>query len=143
MSYREGEAIVESTRDILVVGLAGKVIGLDRRGGEIRWTRVLQSLGGVFVALRHGLLVVSGNASSVHRLDYLSGEVVWSKPTTANGRATILIETDVVIVAKGGYLDAFAHDGAPLWKQELKGMGIDAATLALPGNIAQADTAGL
>jgi len=144
MAYREGEALVEADRSTLVVGLGGNVVGLDRATGAVRWKNVLSGGGleEVFIALRYGVLAVSAGGKGVYRLDYATGATLWRSETTAPGRATILVELDLIIVAKGGYLDTFGHDGLPRWSQPLEGMGIGRVALALPGNIAQADDPG-
>jgi outer membrane protein assembly factor BamB len=144
MSYREGEAPLEVDRSVLVVGIGGHVVGVSRSNGEILWKHSLPEggHGEVFIAFRFGLLVVSADGARAFRLDYRTGETVWAAATRASGRATILIEPDLVVVAKGGYADAFDHDGKPLWTQGLEGYGHGRLALAFPGNVAQADDYG-
>ena len=144
MAYREGEALIEADRSLLVVGVAGKVIGLERDTGQLRWRNDLRGggTGEVFIAFRYGALVVSANGDAVFRLDYATGATLWQARTQSVGRATIAIEPEVIVVAKSGYLDAFRHDGHKLWTQPLTGMGVGATALGFPGNVAQADDAG-
>ena len=144
MAYREAEALIETDRSILVVGLAGKVVGVDRATGQLRWVNDLPGggHGSVFIACRHGALVVSALGKAVYRLDYLTGETLWMAETSERGRATIVIEPDVIVVAKAGYIDGFDHAGQRVWTQTLEGMGIARVALAFPGNIAQSDDAG-
>ena len=59
--------------------------------------------------------------------------------TQSEGRATIVIEPDVIVVAKSGYIDAYGHDGRHFWTQPLTGMGVGATALGFPGNVAQAE----
>lgn len=111
--YRESPAPAEADRSILVVGIDGYLLGIDRTTGEPRWQNPL------------------------------TGETLWERPTREAGRATILVEPDLIVVGKGGYLNAYDHRGKPLWFQELRGRGLGRLSLAFPGNIAQADEAGL
>jgi len=144
MPYREGEALVEADRSILVVGISGHVLGLERATGAIRWRNNLKGGGSaeVFLGFRFGVLVVSAAGDAVFRLDYQTGATLWSAETQASGRASIVIEPDLIVVAKGGYLDAFDHDGRKLWGQPLSGMGTGRVALGFPGNVAQADDPG-
>ncbi len=144
MIYREADPPLEADRSILVVGLNGAVVGLDRETGAIRWKNPLVASGGheVFIAFRFGLLVVSAAGDQLISIDYRNGLTRWASPTQSAGRATILIEHDRVVCAKGGYLDCFDHDGRALWSQPLTGLGLGAIALAFPGNVAQADQRG-
>ena len=143
MAYREGEALIEADRSLLVVGVAGKVIGLERDTGQLRWRNDLRGggTGEVFIAFRYGALVVSANGDAVFRLDYTTGRNPVAGADPECRRATIVIEPEVIVLAKSGYLDAFRHDGQKLWTQPLTGM-VGATALGFPGNVAQADDAG-
>ena len=144
MAYREGEALIEADRSVLVVGVAGKVVGLERYTGQLRWRNDLPGggMGEVFIAFRYGALIVSAGGDAIFRLDYATGATLWQGRTQSVGRATIVIEPDVIVVAKSGYIDAFGHDGRHFWTQPLSGMGVGATALGFPGNVAQADDAG-
>ena len=144
MSYREGEAPLEVDRSVLVVGIGGHVVGVSRQSGEILWKHGLPEggHGEVFIAFRYGLLVVSADGARAFRLNYQTGETLWAVKTRASGRATILVEPDLVVVAKGGYVEAFDHDGRALWNQGLEGYGLGRLALAFPGNVAQSDDFG-
>lgn len=140
--YREGPP--EEDRSILVVTLNGKVHGVDRQTGELRWTQGTNQWGGgrgeVFLAMAHGLVIASSYEDAIVSLDYTTGAITWSAHTHSSGRATILVERDVIICAKGGYLDCFAHGGKKLWTQPLTGLGMGNVALGFPGNVAQADS---
>lgn len=142
--YREQPPPVEVDRTILVVGIGGNVLGLDRFTGQVRWENGLPGggYGEVYIALRFGVLMVSARDNEIYRLDYHTGKTMWQQQTSSRGRATILIEHDHIVVGKGGELDAFDHHGRPLWRQQLEGRGIGSVALAFPGNVAQADDAG-
>jgi hypothetical protein len=144
MTYREQEIPPEADRSVLVVGLNGKVFGIHRDTGELVWTNKMPGGGmeEVFIALRYGVLVVSASGKRIFRLDYYTGKTLWEVTTTASGRATIVVEHDCIVVAKGGYIDCFEHEGKRRWKQPLKGMGLGRVAMGFPGNVAQADDPG-
>src|SRR5688572_26834054 len=101
MTYRQSEAPPEVDRSIVVVGLNGKVFGLDRLTGQLCWTNGLTGGGGsgeVFIALRYGALVVSASGMRVYSLDYRTGETRWMVATQGAGRASILIEPEYIVV---------------------------------------------
>jgi outer membrane protein assembly factor BamB len=144
--YREAPVLPELDRSVLVVGLNGRVFGLERTSGAVRWVFQLD-IGGlgsyeVFLAIRYGVVVASSWGDQIVVLDYQTGALRWAAKTTSPGRATILLETDVVICAKSGYLDCFDHYGQRLWSQPLTGYGGGGTALGFPGNIAQADEPG-
>jgi outer membrane protein assembly factor BamB len=142
--YRESSGPAEADRSILVVGIDGFLFGIDRASGEQRWENELPGggHGEVFVALRYGVLAVSAGDDLLFRIDYATGKTLWSVRTRGTGRATILVEPDLIVVGKGGYLNAYDHRGKPLWLQELKGRGLGRLALGFPGNVAQSDDAG-
>jgi outer membrane protein assembly factor BamB len=144
MPYREQEMLAETDRSIPVVATNGKVRGLDRTSGAIRWSNDLTGggIGSVFVAFRFGVLAVSALGAKVFRLDYATGATLWEAETSGGGgRAAIVIEPDLMFVAKAGQVDAFDHDGIRLWTQPLRGLGLSGVALGFSGNLAQADEA--
>jgi hypothetical protein len=141
MEYRESAGELAPDRSVLVVGVSGNVFGIDRATGTKRWHRQLPGNGAelVFVTAGFGVVVASAVAAVVYCIDYLTGELLWEKPTQHKGRATILIEPDQIVCAKGGGIDCFAPDGRRLWRQPLEETGYGRIALAYPGNSAQAD----
>lgn len=144
MTYRAHEMLAEADRSVLVIATRGMVRGLHRFTGEVRWANDLSGggLGEVFVACRYGVLAVSADERCLFRLDYATGQTLWSAPTHGRGRAAIIIEPDVIVVAKGGVVDAFSHAGQHYWTQPLTGLGHGSVAVAFPGNVAQADDPG-
>jgi len=143
MDYRQNAAPLERDRSILVVGLNGRVFGLDRASGVPRWSNVLEySSGEVTVAIDYGVVVASGSYPAIYCIDYLTGVTRWRKSTKDAGRATILIEPDQILCMKNGFVDCFAPDGRLLWHQPLDGQGLGRGALGYPGNVAQADDPG-
>lgn len=136
--YRQQPPPPEVDRSLLIVGLAGRVIALERASGHLRWRNDLLGGGGgdVKVAIRYGALIVSALGAVVYRLDYQSGRTLWQSQTRATGPTTLLIESDGITVAKAGYVECFAHDGKRLWQQPLSGLGTGTTSLGYPGNVA-------
>ena len=144
MDYRASAGAPEPDRSILVVGIHGKVLGLDRATGQIRWSNDLRGggYGEVFLAVGYGVVIASAVGAAIYCLDYLTGETRWSDSTQASGRATIVIEPDQIVCSKGGYVDCYTPDGTRLWQQPLSGQGLGRVALGYPGNVAQADDKG-
>ncbi|MBE7450674.1 MAG: PQQ-binding-like beta-propeller repeat protein [Kofleriaceae bacterium] len=140
MTYRENAHLPpEVDRSILVTCISGCVYGLDRATGAFRWGVDLDSRGPVSIGFRHDVLVVSASVHELTRLDYATGAVIWKAPTTGAGRATIVVESDCIVCAKGRYVDCFELDGRRRWSQTVQGHGEGAIALAFPGNVVQAD----
>lgn len=144
MTYRAPPEVLEPDRSVLVVGTNGRVCGVDRATGSILWNSDLPkgSYGEVFIAIGYGVVIASADGAMIFCLDYLTGAERWRSPTTAGGRATIVMEPDQIVCAKGGYIDCFDPDGHHLWSQPLRGFGVGRVSLGLPGNVAQADGIG-
>jgi outer membrane protein assembly factor BamB len=144
MTYRTQLEKPQADRSLLVVGLGGRVVALDRATGEVTWTNDLPggSFGEVFIAVDFGVVLASAHGDVIYCLDYLTGMERWRAKTSASGRATIIIEPDQIFCAKSGYVDSFDPAGQKLWTQPLRGKGVGRVALGLPGNFAQADDPG-
>jgi outer membrane protein assembly factor BamB len=133
MPYRETEGA-----SILVVGLNGVVVGLDKQSGEILWKNELKGggVGQVALELIGGRVLASAEGDKLFCLDYQTGSIVWEAKTThAGGEAlstVILVRGDRIFISKWGYTDCFSWEGTKLWSQELKGLGVGIATLKIP-----------
>jgi outer membrane protein assembly factor BamB len=136
MVYRELE-----DRSILLVGINGRVIGLDRETGAVRWDNGLEGggIGKVFLHIIGDRVLASAHGGGLFCLRYATGETLWTKTTSSQGLSTIIVDRDVIFVGKGGEVDAFTLDGELLWSQPLKGRGMIGVSLALPGNVQQSD----
>ncbi|MBI5516275.1 MAG: PQQ-binding-like beta-propeller repeat protein [Deltaproteobacteria bacterium] len=129
-------------RSILVFALQGRVGGMDRSTGEVRWLREFGDGGEVFLVVTDEVVLASSDAPELWCLDYTTGKALWQSPTTGRGRATIVLDRDQVVVAKGGYVNCFDRTGKHLWSNLLKGYGTGRIALGFPGNVAQADDQG-
>lgn len=148
MVYRQADsAQAELERSILVVGVNGHVVGLSRSDGSVVWDNDLAGggYGPVYIALRYGVLAASADGKALFRLDYATGQEIWAAETRARGRATILIEPDLITCAKGEFVHCFDHDGNERWRRKLPHYAPATASLSLafPGNLAQSDESGL
>ena len=125
--YRTAEPPLQPDRSILVVALHGRVHGVDRATGNIRWVNELggwASTGHVSLAVAYGVIVAAPESGGIHYLDYLTGNTRWQAGTQATGgRASVVIEPDHIVCVKAGYVDAYAPDGRLLWQQPLDGAG--------------------
>src|ERR1700733_12201096 len=145
MAYRTSETTLQPDRSVLVIALHGRVHGIDRGSGEIRWTNDLGgwgSTGHVALAVAYGVVVAAAETGGVFCLEYLTGKTRWNEDTQSSGRATVLIESDHIVCAKVGYIDAYTPQGQRLWQQPLRGAGTGTAALGYPDNVVQADAIG-
>ena len=130
MPYRETE-----DASILVVGLNGVVVGLDKQNGEILWKNELKGggLGEIALEIVGSRVLASAEGDKLFCLDYQTGSTIWEAKTThVGGEATILVRGERIFISKWGYTDCFSWEGAKLWSQDLKGLGAGRATLKLP-----------
>jgi outer membrane protein assembly factor BamB len=129
---------------ILVVGVSGRVLGLDRASGDVVWRVPLRDAAReeVFLTVTTDTVYASAHAPHVFAFDYQTGILRWTADTTCAGRASIVISGGDVFVAKGGTIDCFGLDGARRWSQRMDPE--DARTaLGFPGNVVQADDTGM
>jgi outer membrane protein assembly factor BamB len=126
---------------ILVAALNGTVHGIDAATGETVWSNPLDGagFGVVEIAIERDVVLACPTSSFVFCLDYATGELRWRASTSGlHGRATLLIDGDRVIVAKGGGLDCF-HLGSGERSWDVKNLGTGSVALGVPGRVRQAD----
>ncbi len=133
-------ARMDSDRSLLVVGAHGHVYAFDRASGEVRWHNSLSGGGteAVALAIGFGVVVASGSHGKIFCLDYATGAERWSAQSEGTGRASVLVEADQVVCAKGGTIHCYGNDGRLKWKQVVAGTGVVCA-IGYPGNVQQAD----
>jgi outer membrane protein assembly factor BamB len=134
-------ARMDTDRSLLVVGAHGHVYAFDRQSGEVRWHNSLSGGGteAVALAIGFGVVIASGSHGKIFCLDYQTGNERWSAAPEGTGRASLLLEADQVVCAKGGTIHAFGHaTGSLLWKATVAGSEAVCA-IGYPGNVQQAD----
>lgn len=131
-------------RDILIVGINGRVIGIDTASGQPRWEDGLKGggYGEVALAATDRLVFASATGAMLFCFEYATGQLVWKSETTSSGRASVVVQDERVYVAKGGEIDCFTFEGRRVWAQGLPGRGLGSIALGFPGNIVQADDRG-
>jgi hypothetical protein len=130
----------EEDRSILVAAFSGKVFGIDRATGQVRWKFTGLTHGVIELAVGLGVVVACGikelvfielaSGRSLRRVD-LVGEYA--------GRPIMLIDGPHIFVARGGEVGCYTTVGDCLWSQPFTGEGLGHMSLALPGNARQAD----
>ena len=124
-------------RRILVVNVAGRLIGLEANTGQIVWRNDLDSSETSIEFAIHGSLVLAiSNLKTLYCIDYLSGRTHWSATTsTSSGPATMLCDGPFVFVARQGDVDCFNLQGQLLWTQKFSKLGKGRAGLGMPNNV--------
>ena len=131
-----------SDRSVILVGLNGHLAGLDVATGQVLWKNALRGGldGEVEIATWGNYVFASATGPKLFAVDYHSGEEVWTVPTSGTGRAVLVVEENMVMVAKEGTIDCYDFGGQRLWSQALRGLGVGNIAIGLPGNIRQADS---
>ncbi|MBK7585135.1 MAG: PQQ-binding-like beta-propeller repeat protein [Myxococcales bacterium] len=138
--YRQS---ADEDRSILVSAFNGKVFGIERSTGQIRWKFPGRIGGEVELAVGAGVVVACASKQLAF-LEYATGrplrivDLVGEFPT----RAIMLIDGSQIFVARAGEITCYTTSGDLLWSQPLIGEGIGHVSLALPGNARQADQSG-
>ncbi|MEI8255708.1 MAG: PQQ-binding-like beta-propeller repeat protein, partial [Deltaproteobacteria bacterium] len=129
---------------VMVVAVNGAVHGVDSTSGAALWTNPLDGagFGVVEIEIENDALLACPAGGFVFCLDQASGETRWRAATSGlHGRATMLMDGDRVVVAKGGAVDCFAvATGEKLWS--VKNVGTGSVALGVPGRVRQADLGG-
>lgn len=125
----------------LVVGLGGRVLGIDPMTGAELWRNEMLHGGLEYVAIAvfDECVVASASAARVFYIDRKTGETIWSEKTTGIGRASLIKEGSQIFICKGGHLDCFSETGNVLWSQDLRKVGKSGAALGFTDNVVQAD----
>jgi|CXWL01.1.fsa_nt_gi outer membrane protein assembly factor BamB len=132
-------------RELFLIGLGGKVRALDRASGRVAWDVVLEDIAGAAIglAIGGGRVFATGSKKPLHCLDYATGVLRWKVDTASIGRAMLLLDEGYLYVYRGGTLECFGvEDGQRRWADGLKGFGYGSASLAVPGQVVNADVTG-
>lgn len=129
---------------VIVMAAGGSVHGIDVNSGAAVWTNPLDGAGFGVVELEfeNDALLACPTGGAVFCIDLRSGETRWRAATSGlHGRATMLVDFDRVVVAKGGAVDCFAlGTGEKLWSRQNVGTG--SVALGVPGRVRQAGLGG-
>lgn len=130
-------------RSLLIIGIRGHAVAVDRNTGEERWRVKLEDSwegNPVELLVSGDIVYATGSSREVYWIDYSTGhELRHASTTAASGRATMLLDGDSLVVARAGSVDMFSVDGARRWHNELQGLGHGAISLGFPGNVRQGD----
>lgn len=145
--YRESAA---EDRSILVTAFKGRVFGLDRTTGQLRWeVSLVVQAGGWMVEDETeiwitGGVVIAASTSRLAFIAYADGRVLASKeiPGSYPSRPTMLVDGQHIYIGRGGELSCFTTRGDLVWFQPFQGKGLGSLAIGLPGNVRQADDAG-
>ncbi len=130
----------DEDRSILVTAFNGKVFGVDRATGQVRWKFPGPKHGEIELAVGSGVVVACA-AKQLAFIEYATGrplrvvDLVGEFPT----RTVMLIDGPHIFAARAGEISCYSTGGDWLWTQPLKGEGLGDMSLALPGNARQAD----
>lgn len=132
------------TKSVVVIGISGKLIGVDAATGETRWENNMKGggYGAVGLAITDDKIFASAASAMIFCLSYPDGEQLWTADTSASGRSSIVVEGDRVFVSKGGEIDCYTLDGKRVWSQALKGAGVGRTAIGVPHNVVQSDDYG-
>jgi outer membrane protein assembly factor BamB len=107
--------------DLVFVGLNGHVVAMDRRSGEIVWSKVHLEGGYLSLLLDGDLLAVSSHGY-VYCLDPLTGDLLWENPLEGKGTGVACIvsvrgqnPSTVSTQASAQAAAAVAAEGAAGW----------------------------
>jgi outer membrane protein assembly factor BamB len=143
--YREAAS---EDRSILVVGVNGRVVGLELATGACRWVVDLSEVAtrneDVELAIHDGtVLACTSRGEQLVCIDYRTGAVLGRAPLPGKGRPTMLVDSGRILVGRNGRVQCFDMRGQPLWDQRLEqGLIVGGVALGLPGNVRQSDDTG-
>jgi outer membrane protein assembly factor BamB len=99
----------------------GTVRGLDPITGDQAWLQDFRSkVYGQPLPIPGGVMITTGN-SGVHKIDAVSGEVIWSAPTGEIRQGAAWDNTSVWVATTGGKMIRFSADGKLQWSGDIPG----------------------
>jgi len=104
----------------------GSVEAFALAGGRKLWRR---NVGAGFLNAGAGALILRDEDGGVRRLDPHSGAQVWSVASGVDGRAPVVIDGDLVLVAGAGLVALAAADGTTVWRAT-DGVDVSSAPVA-------------
>jgi hypothetical protein len=123
-----------------IVAFNGKVFGIERATGLIRWRAALQK-GPVELMIDQDL-VVAVDYGTIALIDYMSGTVrklIQRGDVAKAMRAVILVDGPHLLIGGTGEIACYTRDGEFLWDQGFTGEGYGSVSIGVPGRVRQAD----
>jgi len=101
----------------------GRLIGIDAQSGRVRWSRQVDAIRPLFLAIDGGRIVHQSARELVCR-ELETGKELWrTTPKTTSGRTMVAVDR-VVLISGGRSLEAYdLDDGAPLWSKATYSIG--------------------
>lgn len=132
--------------ELICVAFAGKLFGIDRDTGQLRWNVDFSEWSSPIVELQ----LAAERAFAFTTQHFLivnrrTGEVIKKverKDETVGQRPMVLLDRDRFLIAAMGAVACYTVEGAFLWQQPFKGKGFGDMAIGVPGNIRQADDRG-
>lgn len=137
--YREPAT---TPRDILVSAFSGKLFGLERRTGKIRWELTLAHSQGVVDLHIGDTVILAVTTRMLAFIDYATGKLLREVQQTSDNlsiRPTALLDGEHIHVARDGEVSCYTLSGDHVWTQPFAGKGYGAVALGFPGNVRQTD----
>lgn len=134
----------DAASSVLVTAFTGKVFGIDRTTGEIRWKVELDKFSVVELAITEQVVIALAGRLLVF-IEYPSGTVRkrierTDEAASSAGRPVLLVAGDHLFIGNDyGQLACYTLDGAVVWAQPFKGEGYGEVALGFPGHVRQAD----
>jgi outer membrane protein assembly factor BamB len=124
----------------LVVAFNGRVFGVERDTGEIRWEHALAKRLGQpnRIAITHDR-VYAASTNEVCCLDYQTGEEHWRVERLRKGIHALVVHGDRIFIASTGEVECLSLAGDYLWANDFKGKGYGPLAMGVPGDVMQAD----
>ena len=140
MTYRDSSA---PDRSLLVIGLNGRVIGIDRNTGARRFEHDIGGRSEVELAILDNRIFAT-TGRPLYCFEYPTGKLLGTAaiPGSYTGRPTMLIDGRHLILATRGEVACFDDQGHLLWFDPLPGRGVGSVALGFPNNVRQADDIG-
>lgn len=135
MSFRQPE----SAPPIVYVAFGEHLFAMNRHTGERIWNYRIRWAATIRLAVDEFRVFALGAGLSC--LDAARGNVLWYVENVSGD--TLLVHDRQVFVGGAGELRCFsAENGALLWTDIFKGLGLGDVAIAVPGMSAQADRSG-
>lgn len=129
-------------RNVLVLGLRGRVIGKDRTSGATLWEYDMGTQYDVELAVVDDR-IFAGAGREIFAIEYPSGRLIGRAPIPGSGgRCALLVDGQQLFIGVAGEINCFDWNGQLLWHDPMPGRGTGSMALGFPGNVRQADQRG-